>query len=136
MVYTKNLFFFFFSSRRRHTRFDCDWSSDVCSSDLSVKPRNDLSDKGRAVEEWLDLRFFRPIGIRIARALYSTGISPDQVTLWSLLVGLVAGRLFVYQDRWIHVIGFVLFIVADVFDSADCQLARLRGTSKIGRAHV
>src|SRR5260370_42257853 len=27
-------FFFFFSSRRRHTRFKCDWSSDVCSSDL------------------------------------------------------------------------------------------------------
>src|SRR2546430_5734188 len=27
---------FFFSSRRRHTRFDCDWSSDVCSSDLIV----------------------------------------------------------------------------------------------------
>src|SRR2546430_10287309 len=27
-------FGFFFSSRRRHTRFDCDWSSDVCSSDL------------------------------------------------------------------------------------------------------
>src|SRR5438270_8659014 len=36
------LFFFFFSSRRRHTRFDCDWSSDVCSSDLS-KSSNDLS---------------------------------------------------------------------------------------------
>src|SRR5260370_15962805 len=28
------VFFFFFSSRRRHTRFKCDWSSDVCSSDL------------------------------------------------------------------------------------------------------
>src|SRR2546430_4856566 len=27
---------FFFSSRRRHTRFDCDWSSDVCSSDLQI----------------------------------------------------------------------------------------------------
>src|SRR2546430_16345291 len=27
-------YIFFFSSRRRHTRFDCDWSSDVCSSDL------------------------------------------------------------------------------------------------------
>src|SRR5256886_604148 len=27
--------FVFFSSRRRHTRFDCDWSSDVCSSDLT-----------------------------------------------------------------------------------------------------
>src|SRR6266567_9237349 len=31
------IFFFFFSSRRRHTRFDCDWSSDVCSSDLATK---------------------------------------------------------------------------------------------------
>src|SRR2546427_4135508 len=29
--------FFFFSSRRRHTRFDCDWSSDVCSSDLAAE---------------------------------------------------------------------------------------------------
>src|SRR2546427_10192113 len=31
----ESCFFFFFSSRRRHTRFDCDWSSDVCSSDLA-----------------------------------------------------------------------------------------------------
>src|SRR5690606_8593426 len=30
------LFVFFFSSRRRHTRFSRDWSSDVCSSDLTV----------------------------------------------------------------------------------------------------
>src|SRR5689334_9498373 len=28
--------FFFFSSRRRHTRWNCDWSSDVCSSDLEA----------------------------------------------------------------------------------------------------
>src|SRR5205085_1125490 len=32
---------FFFSSRRRHTRFDCDWSSDVCSSDLLTEPYAD-----------------------------------------------------------------------------------------------
>src|SRR2546427_3938080 len=31
--------FFFFSSRRRHTIFDCDWSSDVCSSDLGSSRR-------------------------------------------------------------------------------------------------
>src|SRR4051812_50112385 len=28
---------FFFSSRRRHTRLTCDWSSDVCSSDLASR---------------------------------------------------------------------------------------------------
>src|SRR5262252_8704619 len=40
-----NMIFFFFSSRRRHTRSLCDWSSDVCSSDLPRRggvwdPRN------------------------------------------------------------------------------------------------
>jgi phosphatidylglycerophosphate synthase len=101
----------------------------------SVKPPTDLSHKGRAVEEWADLHFFRPVGIRIARALLPSGVSADQVTLWSLLVGLVAGHLFAYQDRWTNVLGFLLFIVSDVFDSADGQLARLRGTStRFGRA--
>src|SRR5205085_3498886 len=33
------------SSRRRHTRFDCDWSSDVCSSDLAF-----ASERTRAAE--------------------------------------------------------------------------------------
>src|SRR5207253_3680808 len=37
-----DVFFFFFSSRRRHTRWPRDWSSDVCSSDLSwVKCKDD-----------------------------------------------------------------------------------------------
>src|SRR3989475_11753116 len=45
--------FFFFSSRRRHTRFDCDWSSDVCSSDL---------DHGEPTFELL-----RSLGERVAR---------------------------------------------------------------------
>src|SRR5260370_22389522 len=35
--------FFFFSSRRRHTRFKCDWSSDVCSSDLLWKAIDEVS---------------------------------------------------------------------------------------------
>src|SRR6266571_8009746 len=33
------IFFFFFSSRRRHTILTCDWSSDVCSSDLRPRRR-------------------------------------------------------------------------------------------------
>src|SRR5260221_8950680 len=33
--------FFFFSSRRRHTRSLCDWSSDVCSSDLKTESKRD-----------------------------------------------------------------------------------------------
>src|SRR5690242_21473319 len=33
---------FFFSSNRRHTRLTCDWSSDVCSSDLGLKTLEDV----------------------------------------------------------------------------------------------
>src|SRR5215204_6784437 len=44
--------FFFFSSRRRHTRSLCDWSSDVCSSDLAVGDNvvapHQVLDPGRA----------------------------------------------------------------------------------------
>src|SRR6266481_7648333 len=45
------LLFFFFSSRRRHTRWNCDWSSDVCSSDL---PRERFVPAERAHAAYVD----------------------------------------------------------------------------------
>src|SRR5206468_8026162 len=45
------MFVFFFSSRRRHTRSDRDWSSDVCSSDLTRFRLNET-----AGENGLDFR--------------------------------------------------------------------------------
>src|SRR2546430_3759598 len=47
-----SLFVFFFSSRRRHTRFDCDWSSDVCSSDLRASGPVRTPD-GRPFEDYI-----------------------------------------------------------------------------------
>src|SRR5437764_11550807 len=53
------LFFFFFSSRRRHTRYIGDWSSDVCSSDLTAPAVwKELRALGYPVErqgEWAEL---------------------------------------------------------------------------------
>src|SRR5438093_3135356 len=46
-------FFFFFSSRRRHTRLVSDWSSDVCSSDLSRYVDTRPGGRGR-VSTYLD----------------------------------------------------------------------------------
>src|SRR5689334_5335932 len=48
--------FFFFSSRRRHTRWNCDWSSDVCSSDLEWE----RALQGRHVEDRVDTRDVEP----------------------------------------------------------------------------
>src|SRR2546427_6875617 len=47
-------FFFFFSSRRRHTRFDCDWSSDVCSSDLDAEVERVDRERGAELRRQVD----------------------------------------------------------------------------------
>src|SRR6266850_3138730 len=56
------IFFFFFSSRRRHTRLQGDWSSDVCSSDLS----NAASDDERILIDHAGRRETYRLPLRIA----------------------------------------------------------------------
>src|SRR2546422_7887137 len=61
------LFFFFFSSRRRHTRCSRDWSSDVCSSDLTLSRRTFLR-AGAAAGGGLLVSFSLPARIGTALA--------------------------------------------------------------------
>src|SRR5215204_3442057 len=70
-------FFFFFSSRRRHTRSLCDWSSDVCSSDLETPTKEgrpatgwDLIGyaAGRATKPWFAIGGMDPATARAAAA--------------------------------------------------------------------
>jgi hypothetical protein len=90
--------------------------------------------KGPVVEEWADRRFFRPLGWRIATALLPTRVSADAVTLASLVLGVLAGHLFWYRSAGVNAAGVLLFIVSDLLDSVDGQLARARGTStRMGR---
>src|SRR2546422_9566409 len=90
--------------------------------------------KGPVVEEWADRRFFRPVGWWLAKTLAPTGISADDVTLASLVLGVAAGHFFFSSRPWLNAIGVALFVISDVLDSADGQLARLRGTStRMGR---
>ena len=90
--------------------------------------------KGPVVEEWADRWFFRPLGWRLATALLPTRISADAVTFASLVLGVLAGHLFWYRSAWVNASGVLLFVLSDVLDSADGQLARLRATStRMGR---
>src|SRR5438309_3421240 len=54
-------FSFFFSSRRRHTRWNCDWSSDVCSSDLVSKRAGRRALEGGGIEIFVQPLTFRPL---------------------------------------------------------------------------
>src|SRR5579859_2112921 len=76
--------FFLFSSRRRHTRFDCDWSSDVCSSDLKPEAdldrvRQELAKQEVIPEDWGGETIFVPVSAR-------TGQGIDQLLESILLV--------------------------------------------------
>src|SRR2546430_9053023 len=79
-----NVFYFFFSSRRRHTRFDCDWSSDVCSSDLV---RRWLSQVGEYADDLLVLPPARiaPISL-LPKVVASIRAAQDPLTLQDLAV--------------------------------------------------
>lgn len=94
-----------------------------------MTPPTELASKGFEVEEWADRRFFRPLGFLLVRRLAPTRVTADQVTVAALIVGLLAGHLMVYGAPALNAVGVVLFVLSDVLDSADGQLARLRGTS-------
>src|SRR5436853_382468 len=64
----------------------------------------------------------------------SAWISADGVTRASLIHCVAAGHFFWYSRPWLNAIGVALFVISDVLDSADGQLARLRGKStRMGR---
>src|SRR2546427_1446392 len=86
------IFFFFFSSRRRHTRFDCDWSSDVCSSDLEKRAVEDqVSAEHEGIEPEISGRGGRVLK-RFRHALNGVKIEIDrnEVAALAALPGVVA----------------------------------------------
>ena len=90
--------------------------------------------KSRDTEEKIDIWFYRPIGLRIAKACAKLNITPNTVTITSIYIGVVAGILFYWDILWVNVIGMLLLVFANSLDSADGQLARLTDNkSRFGR---
>lgn len=90
--------------------------------------------KARDVEEVIDRAFYRPVGYTIARLSRSLSLTPNAVTVLSIIVGMVAGHLFYYSDLATNVAGMILLVTAEAMDSADGQLARMTNTrSRFGR---
>lgn len=90
--------------------------------------------KSMDTEEHIDLWFYRPIGYCWARLAAKIGVTPNAITIASIFLGIAAGVLFYFNDLWLNVIGMLLLIWANSFDSADGQLARMTGQySRLGR---
>ncbi|HLX11906.1 MAG TPA: CDP-alcohol phosphatidyltransferase family protein [Bacteroidota bacterium] len=86
------------------------------------------------VEETIDIYFYRPVGYYIARVCQALGITPNVVTIVSIVIGAYGGHLLYFRDVTTNAWGIFLWVVADTLDSVDGQLARMTDhKSKFGR---
>lgn len=107
-------------------------SNDSSSSTPKSSYRDSL--KSMDTEEHIDLAFYRPIGYAWACLAKKLGVTPNAITIASIFLGLGAGVLFYFPELWINVIGMILLVWANSFDSADGQLARMTHQySRLGR---
>lgn len=83
--------------------------------------------KSQDTEEWLDIHFTRPLGLLWARFFNHFNIHPNVVTILSIILGIAAGVMFYFPDLLHTIIGILLLVWANLYDSADGQLARMTG---------
>lgn len=106
--------------------------NEISGGTLSSDYRSTL--KSMDTEEHIDLAFYRPIGYAWACLAKKLGVTPNAITIASIFLGVAGGVLFYYNDLWLNVIGMLLVVWANSFDSADGQLARMtKQYSRLGR---
>lgn len=92
--------------------------------------------KSIETENKIDKIFYRKIGYKLAKRLVPTGISPNTVTVISIVFGVLAGPFFYLSPIayiW-GVLGILCLVIANILDCVDGQLSRLTGKkSNIGR---
>lgn len=96
-------------------------------SQKNVSPNLESTLKSLDTEEFIDIHFYRPIGYRWALLFQKLGVSPNTVTIASIFIGIASGICFYPQELTTNIIGMLLLIWANSYDSADGQLARLTG---------
>ncbi|GHV50283.1 hypothetical protein FACS1894181_10640 [Bacteroidia bacterium] len=98
------------------------------------KPGVESTLKSLDTEEFIDIHFYRPLGYRWALLFRKMGVSPNSVTLVAIVLGVTAGVCFYFQNIYINIMGMLLLVWANTYDSTDGQLARMTGKmSPLGR---
>ncbi len=82
--------------------------------------------KSVAVEEVFDLVFYRPLAFVFVKLIYSTSVTPNQLTLLSMLFGIAGGASYALGAPAAYAVGGVLYLLYNILDCSDGQLARLK----------
>ena len=94
---------------------------------MEQKPTLESTLKSLDTEEFIDIHFYRPIGYRWALLFNKMGVSPNAVTIASIVIGVAAGICYYPTDLALNILGMLLLVWANSYDSADGQLARMTG---------
>jgi phosphatidylglycerophosphate synthase len=78
----------------------------------------------------------RHLSCRLTPFLLRWSITPNQITLVSLFLGLTGAGLFVTSDRTTDIIGALLVVVSYILDNCDGEVARIKGLSTEFGAHL
>lgn len=109
-------------------------NKDTSTEKRKIRSNFQASLKSMDTEEHIDLYFYRPIGYAWAVLARKLGVTPNAITIASIFLGVGAGICFYFNNIWWNLLGVLLLVWADSFDSADGQLARMTGQySRIGR---
>lgn len=104
---------------------------------MSIIEEYKASLKSMDTEEHIDLWFYRPLGFAWAKLFARLGVTPNLVTILSIILGVAGGVLLYFGASpllWLNYVGIFLIIWANTYDSADGQLARLtKQYSRLGR---
>lgn len=87
----------------------------------------------KPVDSILGILFYRKISIKISRFLIKTSITPNQITIMSFLIILLAAILFLTGLYLYLIIGAILLHFSLIFDCVDGEIARMKALeSKVG----
>jgi phosphatidylglycerophosphate synthase len=101
----------------------------------SKLPAFDSLLKSRDVEDPVNLWLHRPLAYGLVALIYRSPITPNQITLLAILVGMAAGACFIGGTRELMLWGGALLWTSAILDGADGILARAKSHfSPLGRA--
>ncbi|HET7483480.1 MAG TPA: CDP-alcohol phosphatidyltransferase family protein [Actinomycetota bacterium] len=87
-------------------------------------------DGAKKRDYWWTVLAIDPLAVPLARSLARRGrVTPDQVTMASLVLGLATGPLYAIGAYWSFVAGAVVYYLSFMLDCVDGKIARLRGIS-------
>jgi phosphatidylglycerophosphate synthase len=80
----------------------------------------------KPTESFLSRKFERKVSLAITRRLLYTRVTPNQISIASILLGVFSALLFLGEARVLHVLGGLLLVFSSIVDGCDGELARLR----------